>query len=103
MPSALTARKHPVPAAVKWGSLTWPRVGEFEVAARDLKGENPSPGLRRFDGMDLDSARPFGVVHVAKIAEAIVKSKLQAAVGATAADVGTFKISASSSMASILK
>lgn len=32
--TALTPRKHPTaPAAVKWGILTWPRVGEFEVTA----------------------------------------------------------------------
>ncbi len=34
MPSTPLPRNHPVSTAVRWGILTWPRVGDFEVAAR---------------------------------------------------------------------
>ena len=37
MPSAPLPRNHPVSTAVRWGTLTWPRVGDFEVAAGAIR------------------------------------------------------------------
>ena len=39
MPNAPLPRNHPVSAAVRWGILTWPRVGDFEVAAGALEDD----------------------------------------------------------------